>query len=465
MKGIHHLRQVYFLGIGGIGMSALARYFNHLGLRVAGYDRTPTRLTEALESEGMALHYNDLHSGVEALAGDPENSLVIVTPAVPAGFGEWEWLRDHGYSILKRSEVLGMICRERKCVAVAGTHGKTTVSAMTATILKNGATGCGAFLGGIAKNFNSNLVLPGPADEWLVAEADEYDRSFLQLNPDVAVITYTDPDHLDIYNDPENVRESYRLFAGLIRPGGALVVRKEIAGDFTLAGVDSYTYTLEGEADFCCRELETDPATGCFRFRLRTPWETTGIIRMVYPGILNVQNAVAAGAAARLCGATPAEIESGLGAFTGVKRRFDILLHTAGCLYIDDYAHHPEELKSFITSVRLFCPGRKITGIFQPHLYSRTRDFAREFARSLDLLDTALLLPLYPARELPLEGVSSELILNHMTLPERRLTGKQELLALLALEKPEVLLTMGAGDIDQLTGDIVEVLSDEKDNR
>ncbi len=463
MKGFQGIKQVYFLGIGGIGMSALARYFKHGGKKVAGYDRTPTRLTGELGEEAIGVHYQDLGPEVGNHVGPPGETLVVVTPALPSDFGEWLWFREKGYPILKRSEVLGLICKAHKCIAIAGTHGKTTISAMTATILKGGTIGCGAFLGGIAKNFNSNLLLPAAGDAWMVAEADEYDRSFLQLFPDVALITYTDPDHLDIYSDHASVKESYRQFAGQVRPGGALIVRKELEKEFSIPGIRYYTYSLGEEADFCCRELETDPVSGCYHFRIQTPWELSDPIHMVYPGILNVQNGLAAAAAARIAGAPASDIKRGLEAFTGVRRRFDILFRNAQTIYIDDYAHHPEELKSFIASVRLFLPGKKITGIFQPHLYTRTRDFSTAFAASLDLLDEAILLPVYPARELPIEGVSSELILRQMTIDNRRCAEKKEAIALLARKMPEVVVTMGAGDIDLLSEEIIEVLKNETD--
>lgn len=440
-------------------MSALARYFNHLGYQVAGYDRTETVLTLELSAEGIEVHYSDLGSEVFRITGNSSNTLVVLTPAVPEEHQEWIWLRNNGYTILKRSEVLGQICNRKRCLAVAGTHGKTTVSTMTATILKNSAIGCGAFLGGISKNYDSNLLLPGENDEWLVTEADEYDRSFLRLTPDIAVITYVDPDHLDIYGDSSGVVETYLQFASQIRKGGNLITRSELAPMFTSAGnLTVFTYSLDQEADFTVRELEINSHTRCYSFQLQTPSGLTPLIKMTYPGRLNVENAIAAGAAAYLAGATPDEISQGLSRYAGVKRRFDILYNDQEITYIDDYAHHPKELSAFIASVRLLYPDRKITGIFQPHLYTRTKDFAEEFAQSLDLLDKAVILPIYPARELPIEGVDSALIVKHMKMEDKTLASRSDIAAIAREAKPGVLLTMGAGDIELMAGDIISAL-------
>ncbi len=457
-----HITHVYFLGIGGIGMSALARYFRHLGLEVAGYDRTPSDLTRELEREGIRVHYEDLGEMVKQLVGRPADTLVVLTPAIPAGMGEWNWLLQNGYPVLKRSRVLGMICNSKKCLAVAGTHGKTTVSTMAATILKLSETGCGAFLGGISKNFHSNLLLPEPGDEWLVTEADEYDRSFLQLTPDVAVITYMDADHLDIYGNREEMRSSFLEFAGQVRSNGCLIVKQDLEQEFSLP-VDriKYSYSLAGNGDFCAVETRVNPQTMCYHFRLKTPGGLTPAIEMSYPGIHNVENAVAAGAAAFAAGARLEEISRGLALYSGVKRRFDIRYRDQKTLFIDDYAHHPRELEAFISSVKLLYPGKKITGIFQPHLYTRTRDFAEEFARSLDLLDTVLILPVYPARELPIPGIHSGVILNFMTSGNRMLMEKSGITGYLRRNRPEILLTMGAGDIELLADDIISVLQNE----
>lgn len=462
MMEFNYIKTVYFLGIGGIGMSALARYFRHLGRTVYGYDRTPTLLTSELEKEGMAIHYHDMGEEVKYFSLDIMTTIVVVTPAIPQDFGEWQWFLKNGFRIQKRSEVLGMICNHQKCLAVAGTHGKTTISTMTAVILKNSATGCGAFLGGISINFNNNLILPGENDQWLVTEADEYDRSFLKLTPDIAVITYMDADHLDIYGQHDALKSSFRQFASQIRPGGTLIVRKGLESFFDLPDIRIFTYALTGEADFQAASLSLNPVTQCYTFSIETPSGLIPSIEMRYPGILNVENGVAAAAASFLAGAAPDEIARGLGIYMGVKRRFEILHRGKNNLFIDDYAHHPEELKAFITSVRLLYPGRKITGIFQPHLYTRTRDFAEEFASSLDLLDTALLLPIYPARELPIEGVTSGLIIRYMKLNDKRQIDKSEVTDFLCQEKPEILLTMGAGDIDLLAEEIIAAMKDEE---
>lgn len=465
MNVTEHINRVYFLGIGGIGMSALARWFHHQGLAVAGYDRTPTRLTTELEKEGIAIHYTDLGENVFPLAGDAATTLVVVTPALPPDHGEWIWLRDHGYPILKRSRVLGLICNPARTIAVAGTHGKTTVSAMIATILKNTPRGCGAFLGGIAKNFGSNLLLPASPGEWIVTEADEYDRSFLQLTPEIAVITYMDADHLDIYGNAEDVKSSFKAFAAGIKPGGTLLVRHELAAHFSpLPDRNILTYALEGDAGFATRELTLDPVSRCYSFRVRTPAGNTPRMTMAYPGLHNVENGVAAAAAAFLAGASHEEICRGLKTYTGVSRRFDIRFNNNRQIYIDDYAHHPEELKAFISSVRKMWPAKKITGIFQPHLYSRTRDFAPEFAHSLDLLDTALILPIYPARELPIPGVDPQLILRGMTLTDKHQAEKEEILPFLHAHQPEILLTMGAGDIELMADDLTAFLINEENH-
>lgn len=463
MTQLNNITSFYFLGIGGIGMSSLARYFRNLGYRVAGYDRTSTRLTGQLQDEGIDVHFDDLGYHAGELAGDCDASLVVYTPAVPADHGELTWFRENGYLILKRSQLLGMVCNNKKCLAVAGTHGKTTISAMTANILHHSAVGCGAFLGGISKNFGSNLVMPGPEDSWLVTEADEYDHSFLQLTPDVAVVTYMDADHLDVYGNSLSLKESFLRFAAQVRPGGSLVIRKELAAEFPeLPGIQVYTYSLLEDADFSAVGLVGGDHSGCTGFQLKTPSGTTEMIRMKYPGLLNAENAVAAGAAAFLAGAEPLEVVRGIETYSGVERRFDIRFCGDRSVYIDDYAHHPAELKAFISSVRLIYTGKRIMGIFQPHLYSRTRDFAPEFAESLDVLDSVILLPIYPARELPLPGITSELILSYMSPGDKHVGERGQVLGFIRERKPEVLLTMGAGDIDLLVGEISDFLRNEE---
>lgn len=458
-----NISTVYFLGIGGIGMSALARYFSHMRLKVAGYDRTPSAITDTLSMEGIDVHFSDLGPAVSRYVDTPGNTLVILTPAVPDDHNELLWLRKNHYRIVKRAWVLGQICLRYHCLAVSGTHGKTTVSTMAANILAYTPEKCGAILGGISRNFNTNLLLPIENSSWMVTEADEYDRSFLQLSPDIAVITSMDADHLDIYSTYDQVIASFNQFIERIRPEGSLLIKKSVAGQVEIpAHVRKYTYSVSGEADFVANDLILDKESRCYMFRLKTPGGLTPEIKMNYPGILNVENAIAAGAAAFLSGAELQAIHAGLENYQGVKRRFDILYKRPGVLYIDDYAHHPEELKAFITSVKLLYPDKEITGIFQPHLYSRTRDFAEEFAASLDLLNIAVLLPIYPAREKPIKGVSSAIIWEKMKLERKFLLEKEALDGFITENRPEVLLTMGAGDIDLLAGSIIQKLADEK---
>lgn len=459
MNILNNISTLYFLGIGGIGMSALARYLHHFGLTVRGYDRTPTQLTRTLQSEGIEVHFDDLGAGVSALVDLPEKTLVIYTPAVPVDHNEYVWLSKNGYTIWKRAKFLGEICRLYQCAAVAGTHGKTTVSTMIAHIMNQTEERCGAILGGVSKNFDSNLLLPQKESRWMVTEADEFDRSFLQLTPDLAVITSMDADHLDIYGEHQNLTDSFNAFAAQIREGGSLLINAKLKNIVkTPENVTSYSYSLSGDADFTADDLTFDEEKQSYRFRLSTPTGFSPHIQMRYPGLINVENAVAAAGAAFLAKIDFSSIVIGLETYEGVKRRFDIRYQNENRVYIDDYAHHPEELNAFISSVRMLYPDRKIIGIFQPHLYTRTRDFADGFAASLDLLDTAVLLPIYPAREEPIEGVSSEMIARKMKLPEKYLIEKNQTFDFIRNRQPEVLLTMGAGDIDVLVDDIVKIL-------
>lgn len=457
------INTVYFVGIGGIGMSALARLFNHQGLRVAGYDRTATNITRQLVEEGIHVHYDDLGSEVSTLISEPEQTLVVYTPAVPSDHEELKWLKQNKYLIVKRASVLGLLCSQFQCMAVSGTHGKTTVSTMAATIMNNRPEKCGAILGGISKNFHSNLVLPDKESNWMITEADEFDRSFLQLSPDIAVITSIDADHLDIYSNVEEIILSFNEFVGKIRPGGILLLNEKVRDKVKSEGVKTYTYSLTGPSDFKTENLKLDESTRCYSFQLQTPSGTTSEITMQYPGLLNVENAVAAGAASWLAGTGLREISLGIESYLGVKRRFDIRYICKESVYIDDYAHHPEELKAFINSVRKLYPGRKITGIFQPHLYSRTRDLADDFATSLDLLDIAIILPVYPAREQPIEGVSSALLASKIQKADHFLMEKSEITRFLKENRTEVLLTMGAGDIELLSDEIIETIKHEEE--
>lgn len=458
MKNLQNIKNVYFLGIGGIGMSALARYFKFSGRNVAGYDKTPSSITDALQKEGIAVHFEDDIRNIPK-NWNPSETLAVFTPAIPHDHAELSWFREKPMGLLKRAKVLGMICNEKQGIAIAGTHGKTTVSTMTAHILNKTEEGCGAFLGGISKNFDSNLLLPKKDSPWIVAEADEFDRSFLHLNPQIALITSIDADHLDIYGDKEKIEEAFRKFVSQIRPGGKLVLKKGVR--ITVpenATIQVYSYSLNEEADFYTRNLRYDNKEGCYRFDLKTPDGTIANFRMKYPGLVNVENAVAAAALALLAGVPASDILDGIADYEGVIRRFDIRFKTDQVVYIDDYAHHPEELKAFIHSVRTLFPDKRITGIFQPHLYTRTRDFAAEFAQSLDLLDEAILLPLYPAREEPLKNISSETIFSKMRLENKMLLTKEETLEWLKNRRNEIILTMGAGDIDRMRDQITELL-------
>lgn len=442
------IKQVYFLGIGGIGMSALARYFSSQGIPVSGYDRTPTELTLALEHEGINVHYEDnpllLPAGLEI-----SNSLIVYTPAVPATHQELNTLLNSGFSIHKRAEVLGIICNSRRTIAVAGTHGKTSVSTMTAHIMKSSKIGCSAFMGGISKNYQTNLLLDSTGSEWIVAEADEFDRSFLQLRPELAVITSMDADHLDIYGSHEKVIESFQIFASQIKEGGSLVLKKGLpVGFMPEAKYKSFNYSITETADFCAENIELKD--GFYQFDIRTPGLRIEKLVLNYPGLLNVENSVAASALALLAGVSAEDIRIALASYSGVKRRFDIQLNNGTFVLIDDYAHHPEELRATIQSVRDLYRGRTITGIFQPHLFSRTKDFAEGFAKSLDLLDEVVLLDIYPARELPMEGVSSEIIFKLIKNRNKIMCSKSELMTLAGTLKPGVVIMMGAGDIDTL---------------
>lgn len=447
MVGLNDIRQVFFLGIGGIGMSALARYFKHAGYAVSGYDRTETRLTRQLESEGIDVHYDDRPEWLaKHLAKD--QCLVVYTPAVPMDLGERIFVEQNGFIMKKRSEVLGMICNEQKSCAVAGTHGKTSVTTMLAHILYNSTLGCNAFLGGISKNYQSNLLLDKDS-EWVVAEADEFDRSFLRLFPNLAVITSMDADHLDIYGDQAAIIDSFNAFASQVKEGGAVVVKKGLPLDTGQNQAISYfTYSLNEQADFYAENIElVDEA---YQFDLVHPKGRIDGMILNYPGLMNVENAVAASALALLAGVESEELIMAFPGYQGVKRRFDIRYRDDQFMLIDDYAHHPAELKATITSVRDMFAERTLTGIFQPHLYSRTKDFAEGFAQELEQLDEIILLDIYPAREKPLPGVSAELIFNQIRNKNKRLIKKEELLKLTPEFKPGVILMMGAGDIDTL---------------
>jgi UDP-N-acetylmuramate--alanine ligase len=434
---------IYFLGIGGIGMSALARYFIAKGYQVHGYDRTPTTLTRELEKEGMVIHYDENISLIPA-----ETGLVIYTPAIPATNIELIHLQKSGVRMMKRAEVLGMLSSEYKTIACAGTHGKTTTSSMVSYLMQQSHVGCQAFLGGIARNFNSNLLI-SETSPYMVAEADEYDRSFLHLHPFIAIITSIDSDHLDIYGNHGAIEDAFSNFAGNIVREGSLILKKGLELSLQIPeGCTVYSYAVNEEADYSTTNLRLE--NGLYHFDLNYPAGKILDLTLGIPGLYNVENAVAALAAAILCGVTPEELSKALPSFKGVKRRFDIRINENNLVYIDDYAHHPEELKACISSARAMFPGRKLTGIFQPHLFTRTRDFAAEFAKSLSLLDEILLLPVYPARELPIPGIDSQMLLSLMQNENKHLVQKEDFPDYFTGNQPEVLLTMGAGDIDTL---------------
>ncbi len=441
---------IYFVGIGGIGMSAIARYFTRGGFIVGGYDRSESRITISLTESGCSITYNDDVNSLPDLfrnAADKNRVLVVYTPAIPAENRIMSFFRQEGYIIHKRSEILGEISSNTNTLAISGTHGKTTVSTMTAHLLKQSHVDCTAFLGGISKNYDSNL-LTGEGS-YTVIEADEFDRSFHRLTPSIAVVTSLDADHLDIYGDQKTMIEAYNIFCSKIKKGGKLVVNTRIRKEIIVPdGVTCYTYGFEKGSDYHAFNIEHKD--DYYSFSIKTPLTTIDNIHFPFPGIINIENLTAAVAVAMMCGVEEQEIRKAAMLFRGVKRRFDIRINLPGITYVDDYAHHPEEIKAFIKSIKEYFGGRKLTGIFQPHLYTRTRDHAEGFAAILDELDEVILLPVYPAREKPIEGVASEMILERMHSSCKRLMRKEEVVEALDIKKLDVLLTIGAGDIDAL---------------
>jgi UDP-N-acetylmuramate--alanine ligase len=450
------INKVFFLGIGGIGMSAIARYFHFEGKIVEGYDRTSTVLTSKLEEEGISIHYNEDLSKVPS-TDEIDNTLVIYTPAIPESNIEFQYFKNNGFALHKRSQVLGVLTEGKKCVAVAGTHGKTSVTTMTAHLLKQSEVECAAFMGGISSNYNTNLILPGNESDIVVAEADEFDRSFLQLHPELAVITSMDADHLDIYGNHKSLVEAFASFVSNVSKGGTVLYKKglDVSGGWN-KGADFYSYSISEEADFMATNIEVKE--GAYQFDLVTPMGTIEKLFLAYPGLMNVENAVAACGLALLCGVTGEEIRKSLSVYKGVVRRFDLRYNGKERVYIDDYAHHPTELEATIRSVRDLYPGRKVTGVFQPHLFTRTRDFVEGFAASLDLLDEALLLDIYPAREEPIPGVDSGIIFNKMKLQNKIRCTLSEFPGIMDKYDLDVLITLGAGDIDTLVGPITEYM-------
>ena len=448
----------YFLGIGGIGMSALARYFAAKGFRVLGYDRTPSPLTQAIEAEGIEVRYDDSLESVKGL--DVATTVVVRTPAVPEDFAVYVWLKEQGFQILKRAEVLGLVTRSARALCVAGTHGKTTTSTMLAHILHGSHVGTNAFLGGIANNYGTNLLLDDKSD-LVVVEADEFDRSFHHLTPHISVITSMDPDHLDIYGTEEAYRESFAKYASLVQD--TLVVKKDLALNAGSLQAKVYTYAVGEKADFYADNVRVKEGEIWFDFY--TLSGKVADIQLGVPVWVNIENGVAAMAVAWLMGATEEELREGMRSFLGVYRRFNIHLNTPQVAYVDDYAHHPMELKATIESVRRLYPERHVIGVFQPHLYSRTRDFAEGFAEVLSGLDEVALLPIYPAREEPIAGVTSEWLMEKISIKRALVLPtvlakylRERVKGCIAQGKDCVVITMGAGDIDRQVEDIKKSL-------
>lgn len=453
-------RNVYFLGIGGIGMSALARYFLHEGRRVAGYDRTRSRLTEELEAEGAAVHYED---DVRLIPGeflDPGETMVVYTPAVPQDHSEYRYFTEHGFRIEKRSQMLGHLAEGKYVMAVAGTHGKTTTSTMVAWLNRVLTGGGSAFLGGISKNFGGNLVLGGGGR--LAVEADEFDRSFLRLYPDVAVVTSADADHLDIYGTHEAVKEAFSQFVRQIRPDGFLIVKQGVDIVIDNPEITVYRYAYDTPCDFYARNVQLLEG-GHYRYDIVTPGGVIAGCTLGIPGWINIENSVAAVAsvwcAARTEGTEPDadKLREALASFSGVKRRFEFYVNTPKQVYMDDYAHHPRELAATLTSVRGMFPGRRITALFQPHLYTRTRDLYAEFAEALSHADEVVLLPIYPAREEPIPGIASEIIADRVAVP-CRIVERERLADEVAAMDTDVVISFGAGNIDACCEAIAEKL-------
>lgn len=452
---------IYFLGIGGIGMSALARWFRHSGFRVGGYDRTPTPLTHELIEEGIEIHFEDKVEFIPSYVS-AARTLVVYTPAIPKDHKEHGYLRSNGFAILKRSEVLGLLTKNYTTVAVAGTHGKTTTSSLIAHILKSAGKDMVAFLGGITSNYESNLVMHGEVnnDTIVVAEADEFDRSFLRLFPQMAVVTSADPDHLDIYGDHSAMLHSFKEFIGQINKSGQLIIHESIAH---LAegnnNIDKETYGMN-RGQFFASNIITKG--GFFEFDLKGFADTMEHIQLGVPGFHNMENAIAATVAAKHLGVADDVIKAALASFKGVKRRFEFIIKRDDLVYIDDYAHHPTEIEAFLTSLRAMYQGRKLTVIFQPHLFTRTRDFAAGFSRSLSIADEVLLMDIYPAREEPIPGVTSDMLFEDITSTVKIRCGKHNVMDQLAQLDIEVLATVGAGDIDTFVKPIKEMLTKNK---
>jgi UDP-N-acetylmuramate--L-alanine ligase len=455
-------RNLYFVGAGGIGMANLERYFLSKGHNVAGYDKTPSALTRQLEKEGVEITYNDDSNEIPEAFRSPADTLVVFTPAIPADSKILGWFRGNGFEVIKRAALLGKITRSTEAICVSGSHGKTTTCSMTANILRGSSVGCNAFLGGILRNTGSNLVL-SETSPWSVIEADEYDRSFHQLSPTIAVVTSTDPDHLDIYGDEAGYLEGFAHFTSLIRKGGTLLLHTGLKlRPRTPAGVKTMTYSGGSEGDWHAEDIRF--GNGTLSFTLIGPDVRITDIEVGVPVEINIDNAVAAAAASITAGATPDDVRRGLASFKGAKRRFEVIRDgkDGSTALIDDYAHSPNEVKASIKSVKKLYPGRKLTVIFQPHLYTRTRDFAPEFAEALSHADEVIMPEIYPARELPIPGVDSNLILKDVTSPQKCFCERKDLLNLIKNRNFEILMTLGAADIDRLLPDIDNILDERK---
>ena len=454
------IKSVYFVGAGGIGMSAIARYFLHIGVVVAGYDKTPSALTKELEKEGMDIHYEENVALIPAACKDASSTLVIYTPAIPQEHQDLVYFHENGFTIEKRAQVLGTLTRSHKGLCVAGTHGKTTTSTMCAHIMHQSHVDCNAFLGGISKNYGTNYILSDKSD-YVVIEADEFDRSFHWLRPWMSVITATDPDHLDIYGTKEAYLESFRHYTELIQPGGALIIHKNLEmKQHVQDGVKIYEYSLN-EGDFHAENIKID--NGEITFDFISPVESISNVELGQPVPINIENAVAAMAMAQLNGCTAEEIKEGIKTYEGVERRFDFKIKDDKHVFLSDYAHHPKEIYQSAKSIRELYKNRKITAIFQPHLYTRTRDFYKDFADSLSILDEVILCDIYPAREAPIPGVTSELIYKNLKPGvEKSMIHKEDVLDLVKKRDFDVLIVLGAGDLDNLVPQMAEILKQKE---
>ena len=454
------IKAVYFIGAGGIGMSALARYFIHKGLVVAGYDKTPSTLTQQLEKEGMVIHYKENVDEIPHACRDSKSCLVVYTPAIPAEHQELQYFRNNGFEVQKRAQVLGMLTRSHKGLCVAGTHGKTTTSTMCAHIMHQSHVDCNAFLGGISKNYGTNYILSKTSD-YVVIEADEFDRSFHWLRPWMSVITATDPDHLDIYGTKEAYLESFRHYTELIQPGGALIIHKNLEMKPNVQeGVKTYTYSRD-EGDFHAEKVKIE--NGNITFDFISPVENVTNVKLGQPIPINIENGVAAMALAQLNGCTAEELRYGMSTYHGVERRFDFKINNDRHVLLSDYAHHPKEILQSAKSLRELYQGRKLTAIFQPHLYTRTRDFYKDFADALSHFDEVILTEIYPAREAPIPGVTSQLIYDNLKPGvEKSMIQKADVLNMVKSRDFDVLIILGAGDLDNMVPQITRILEDKK---